>query len=61
MLIRGWIPVRIEEHQAVGTDKIQTTSTGFGGEKENKFLAFGVVEFVHELLSLVDVHRAVES
>ena len=61
LLVRGWIPVWIKEHQPIGADQIEPTTTGFAGEEEDELGAFGIVELVHQLLPLVDVHRAVES
>ena len=61
LLVSGRIPVRIEEDKAIGADEVETTATGFGREQENELLTGRVVEFLHELLALVDVHGTIKS
>jgi hypothetical protein len=47
LLIRGRIPIGIEEDEAVGTDKIDTTPSSLAGQKKDKLLAFWIVELIH--------------
>ena len=61
LLVGGRVPVRVEEHEAVRADEVQAASAGFTAEEEDKLRAVGVVEFVDEFLTFVDVHRAVET
>ena len=55
------VPSGIKQDQTVGTDQVDTTSSSFTTEQEHKLLALGVVEPIDELLTLVDVHRSVET
>lgn len=54
---RTWV----EKNQTVGADEVDTTATSLATEEEDELLAFGIVELIDELLTLRDVHRAVES
>jgi len=61
LLIGSGVPIRVEEDEAVRADEVETAATSFGGEEEDEFGAFGVVEFVDELLALAHVHGAIET
>jgi len=61
LLICGRIPVRVKENQSVGTDQVETASSGLAAEQEHKLVSIWIVEPVDQLLSLVDRHRAIQS
>lgn len=61
LLVGGGIPVRVEKNQAVGADQVEATAARFAAEEEDELFAFGVVEFVDELLTLVDVHGPIQT
>lgn len=52
---------RIEQDQTICANQVDTTTTGFTTQQEDRFFPFWVVEAVDKLLSLVDVHRAIQS
>jgi hypothetical protein len=41
--IRAWIPIRIVDNDAVGTNEIEANAAGFGGQHEGKYAAVVVV------------------
>ena len=61
LLVRGRVPVRVEEDEPVGADEVEAAAAGLGAEEEDELVAGGVVELVDQLLALVDVHGAVEA
>lgn len=61
LLISGWVPVWIEQDESVGTDEVETTSTGLTTEKKHKLFAIRVIELIHKLRSLFDVHCSIQS
>lgn len=61
LLVGRGVPIGIEEDETVRADEVKAAATGLGAEEEHEFLAGGVIEFVDELLALVDVHGAVEA
>ena len=61
LLVGCWVPVRIKENEAIGANEIETAASSFTTEQKDEFFALWIVEFVNKLLSLVDVHGAVEA
>ena len=60
LLIGCRVPIWIEQNQAIGTNEIETATTGLAAQQEDKLVSIRVVELVDQLLTLVDVHRSVK-
>jgi len=56
LLVCRWIPIRVEENEAIGTDQVQATTTSFAAEQENKFLTVRIVELVDQLLAFITTY-----
>lgn len=52
---------RIKQDQSIRANQVDTTSTRFRTQEEDELFPVGVVELVDEFLSLVRLHRSVES
>lgn len=61
LLICSRIPVGVEEYQSVGPNKVETTPSSFTTEKEYELISVGIVELIHKLLALRDIHRSIEA
>lgn len=61
LLIIGRVPVRIEHYEAVGTDKVETTTARLAAEHEDEYAPRWIVKLVDELLALLDAHRAIQA
>ena len=60
LLVDRWVPVGIEEHQAVAPDQVQPAPPGLGREEEGNEVRGWVIEFVHHALPLLHADAAVE-
>jgi hypothetical protein len=58
LLVGSWIPVWVEEHKPICADEIDTASSCFTREKEDKLFSFWIVELINQLLPLLDVGTA---
>tara|TARA_B110000977_G_scaffold186790_1_gene253173 strand:- start:102 stop:386 length:285 start_codon:yes stop_codon:yes gene_type:complete len=61
LLIVGWVPVGVEEHEAVTADEVDPASPSLGREQKHEAVLRWVVEFLDQLLSLADAGAAVQS
>jgi hypothetical protein len=52
---------RIKQNEPIRPDQIDTASTSFTAQQENKLFALWIVETINKLLTLVDVHCAIQS
>lgn len=50
----------VKQNQSVGTNQVDSASTGFATEQENELLSLRIVELVHEFLSFVNRHCTIE-
>lgn len=51
---------RVKKNQTICANQVDTASTSFATEQENKLFAVRVVELVHQLLPFADGHAAVK-
>jgi hypothetical protein len=61
LLIRRWVPVRVEEDKSIRANQVETAATSFATEKENKFAALRIVEFIDKFLAFGNIHSPIES
>lgn len=61
LLVGSGVPVGVEEDEAVGADEVDAASTGLGGEEEDEFRVFRVVELVDKFLAFCDVHCTIKA
>jgi hypothetical protein len=47
---------RVKQNKTVGANKVDTASSSLAAQKEDKLLAFRIIELIDKLLSLRDVH-----
>lgn len=58
---KGLVITGIKQYKSVGTNQINTTSTGFATQQKNEFRGIWIIELVDEFLSLGDRHRSIKS
>lgn len=52
---------RVKQYETVGTNQVDTASSGFATQQKDKLFPFGVVEPINELLAFRDAERAIET
>lgn len=52
---------RVEQDETIRPDQVDTASSGFTGEQEDKFFPFRVVELINKLLTFLDVRTAFQA
>lgn len=52
---------RVKQDEAICADQVNSTTAGFATQQKDSFFALWIVESVDKLLSLVDVHRTIQS
>ena len=61
LLVVGWVPVGVEQHQAVAANQVQAAAASLGRQQERKLVRRHVVELLDQHLALGDGDRAVQA